>query len=116
MDAFVAVESGHAVRAGAEGRENEASLKAEHRAVVRLVIVSEEVKKAVGEEDRGGFTMRVTQVRENRAYFNERVVSVPWNNKQLALKWEHFTSKLEPGKKETWTAVVTAIVPLSSIA
>lgn len=65
------------------------------------------VEQAVDEEDRGGFTLRVTQVRENRAYFNERIVNVPWSNKQLTLKWEHFTSKLGPGQKETWTAVVT---------
>jgi hypothetical protein len=30
-----------------------------------------------------------------------------WSNKKLAIKWEHFTSKLEPGKKETWTAIIT---------
>jgi hypothetical protein len=56
---------------------------------------------------RGGFTVRVTYVRENRAYFNERIVQVPWSNKQLAVKWETFRSKLAPGQKETWTAVVT---------
>ena len=65
------------------------------------------VEQAVGEEMRGGLTLRVTFVRENRAYFNERVVDVPWSNKKLALKWESFRSKLMPGQKETWTAVVT---------
>ena len=34
-------------------------------------------------------------------------VDVPWTNKNLTVKWEHFVNKLEPGKKETWTAVVT---------
>ena len=34
-------------------------------------------------------------------------MDVPWTNKNLTLKWEHFVSKLEPGKKETFTAVVT---------
>ena len=34
-------------------------------------------------------------------------VDVPWTNKDLTVKWEHFVSKLEPGKKETFTAVVT---------
>src|SRR5688500_12807523 len=56
---------------------------------------------------RGGFTVRVTSVRENRAYLNERVVEVPWSNKQLSIKWERFRSKLLPGEKETWTAVVS---------
>ncbi|MEI7900512.1 MAG: alpha-2-macroglobulin family protein [bacterium] len=67
----------------------------------------EVIEQAVTEELRGGFTLRVTYVRENRAYLENRIVDVPWSNKELKLKWEHFTSKLEPGKKETWTAVVT---------
>jgi hypothetical protein len=65
------------------------------------------VAQAVTEEMRGGFTVRVTYVRENRAYINEHVVNVPWSNKQLEVKWESFRSKLMPGQKETWTAVVT---------
>ncbi len=56
---------------------------------------------------RGGFTVRTLFVRENRGYFNERIVQVPWTNKQLTVKWESFRSKLLPGQKETWTAIVT---------
>lgn len=65
------------------------------------------IEHPVGDEDRGGFTLRVTYIRENRAYLNEHVVDVPWSNKVLSVKWEHFTSKLEPGKKKTWTAIIT---------
>jgi uncharacterized protein YfaS (alpha-2-macroglobulin family) len=72
--------------------------KNETQALVELPIV---------ESMRGGITVRVTSIKANRAYFNERVVSVPWSNKQLSVKWERFRSKLLPGAKETWTAVVT---------
>ena len=65
------------------------------------------VQQPVTEDLRGGFTLRVTFVRENRAYFNQQVVDVPWSNQQLAVKWEHFRSKLMPGQGEKWTAVVT---------
>ena len=65
------------------------------------------IELPVAESMRGGFTVRVTYLRENRAYFNERIVQVPWSNKQLSVKWESFRSKLQPGEKETWTAVVT---------
>ncbi|MEI6972476.1 MAG: alpha-2-macroglobulin family protein, partial [bacterium] len=65
------------------------------------------IEQAATEEMRGGFTIRITYVRENRAYLENRVVDVPWSNKKFTVKWEHFTSKLEPGKKERWTAVVT---------
>jgi len=66
----------------------------------------QQIKVAVTEALRGGFTMHLTQVRENRAYLESRKISVPWKNKELALTWEHFTSKLLPGQKETWTAIV----------
>jgi hypothetical protein len=65
------------------------------------------VKQAVTESMRGGFTVRVTMVRDNRAYLTARHVEVPWTNKNLTVKWEHFVSKLEPGRKETFTAVIT---------
>ena len=65
------------------------------------------VKQALTEAYRGGFTFRVTMVRENRGYLSNHHVEVPWTNKNLTVKWEHFTSKLEPSQKETWTAVIT---------
>jgi hypothetical protein len=43
----------------------------------------QEVKLAVTEAMRGGFTLHVTQVRENRGYLESRKVSVPWINKEL---------------------------------
>lgn len=65
------------------------------------------IEQAVTENLRGGFSLRVTYVRENRAYLNERVIEVPWSNKKLMVKWEHFVSKLDPARKTNWTAVVT---------
>ena len=65
------------------------------------------VQQAVTEAMRGGFTLRVTMVRENRAYLETRRVEVPWSNKELKIRWERFVSKLEPGQKTTWTAVIT---------
>ncbi|HTL18234.1 MAG TPA: alpha-2-macroglobulin family protein, partial [Patescibacteria group bacterium] len=71
----------------------------------------QQIKLAVTEAMRGGFTIHVTQVRENRAYLESRRVDVPWLNKELEIKWEHFVSKLQPSQKETWTAVITKRVP-----
>ena len=56
---------------------------------------------------RGGFTLRTTFVRENRAYVESRHIDVPWSNKELKLKWERFVSKLEPGRKETYTLKIS---------
>jgi len=67
----------------------------------------QQVKLAVTEAMRGGFYVHVTFVRENRAWLESRKVAVPWKNKDLDLKWEHFVSKLQPAQKETWTLLVS---------
>ena len=64
------------------------------------------VEQNITETLRGGFTVHVTFVRENRAYFESRRVDVPWSNKRLTVRWEHFVSKLQPGAEETWSAVI----------
>jgi len=65
------------------------------------------IEQPVTEAMRGGFTLHVTMVRENRAYMVSQPVDVPWSNKELSIKWERFVSKLQPGQQETWTAVIT---------
>ena len=64
------------------------------------------IRFPVEEKHRGGFHLRITYVRENRSYTERRRIDVPWSNKKLDVRWEHFVSKLQPGGKETWTAVV----------
>ena len=66
-----------------------------------------QIKQAVNEAMRGGFIVRTTTIRENRAYMNVQFVDVPWKNKVLDIKWEHMVSKLEPGSKEKWTAIIS---------
>ena len=70
----------------------------------------------VDEKLRGGFTLRITYVRENRAYTEIRRIDVPWTNKKLQIKWERFVSKLQPGDKVTWTAVVSGPDAEKSVA
>ncbi len=65
------------------------------------------IRQRVDAAMRGGFLVRVTRVCENRAYLHEQRVDVPWSDRVLSLRWEHFVSKLQPGQHETWTAVVT---------
>ncbi|WP_052573006.1 alpha-2-macroglobulin family protein, partial [Haloferula sp. BvORR071] len=60
----------------------------------------------VTEEYRGGVSVTVWQVVQNRLQQSQRIVDVPWTNKELKLRWEHLVSKLEPGAKDSWTAVV----------
>jgi len=59
------------------------------------------------ESMRGGITVRVMQTTMNRLRQFARTIEIPWTNKDLKLRWEHLTSKLAPGAKDTWTASVT---------
>jgi hypothetical protein len=61
----------------------------------------------ITEDLRGGFCVRITQMTQHTLESDEVDIEVPWSNKELNLRWEHFTSKLEPGAKETWTAIIT---------
>ena len=65
------------------------------------------IELPIEESMRGGAIVRVTYVRENRLYTETRMISVPWENKELTLKWERFRNKLEPGSKEKWVLKIT---------
>jgi uncharacterized protein YfaS (alpha-2-macroglobulin family) len=64
------------------------------------------VRVPVTEQHRGGFTIVLTMVKDNRLYREERRVSVPWTNKMLDLQWKTFRSKLQPGQAETWSVQI----------
>lgn len=89
-----------------------ALVEIEHRKQIRQRFWTEPgqtqrtIRLDISEEMRGGVTLRVTQVRENRAYLTVRHIEVPWWNKDLEVTWEHMVSKLEPGQRSTWTAVI----------
>lgn len=67
------------------------------------------VSLAVGEPHRGGFTVTAWMVRDGRLHREERVIDVPWTNKQLAIMWERFTRRLEPAAQEVWRAKITSV-------
>ena len=96
--------SGHEkARACVEWRWNGTLIKREWSAEGRTQQV---FRLPVEEKHRGGISVVVWQVTMNRLHQFQRVVEVPWTNKELKLRWEHLVSKLEPGAKETWTAVI----------
>ncbi|MFM7107437.1 MAG: alpha-2-macroglobulin family protein, partial [Planctomycetaceae bacterium] len=70
------------------------------------------VSLQVTEARRGGFTVRVWLVRDGRLRMESRTIDVPWTNKKLALEWERFTRRVEPGAKEVWRARITSLLPL----
>ncbi|MBF0227158.1 MAG: hypothetical protein HQK76_17065 [Desulfobacterales bacterium] len=55
------------------------------------------------EDYKGGITVRLTQVRDSRAYIHNLPVYVPWDDKELNISMETYRDKLLPGEKEKWT-------------
>ena len=97
--------SGHpAARACIEWRQGTRLLKREWSAPGRT---QQSFSWPVDESLRGGFSVTVVQTTMNRLHTFSQSIEVPWSNKDLKLRWEHLTSKLEPGAKDTWTAVIT---------
>jgi hypothetical protein len=62
----------------------------------------------VGEEHRGGFSIRAWLVRDGRLHLETLTVDVPWTNKQLSIAWERFTRRVEPAAQEVWRAKIKA--------
>ena len=62
----------------------------------------------VGEEHRGGFSIRAWLVRDGRLHAETLTVDVPWTNKQLSIAWERFTRRVEPAAQEVWRAKIKA--------
>ncbi|MDA0253959.1 MAG: MG2 domain-containing protein, partial [Planctomycetota bacterium] len=59
--------------------------------------------------NRGGFTVRAWLVRDGRLHVRTETVDVPWTDKKLAIEWERFTRKTEPGAKEVWRAKISSV-------
>jgi len=54
------------------------------------------------ENDRGGFGISQFFVKDNRFYSQQWIGYIPWTNKELAISFETFRDKLEPGSNEKW--------------
>jgi hypothetical protein len=59
--------------------------------------------------NRGGFTLRAWLVRDGRLHVQSQTVDVPWTDKRLAIEWERFTRRTEPGAKEIWRAKIMSV-------
>jgi hypothetical protein len=64
------------------------------------------LKLPVTEELKGGFTLEMIFVRENRSYIFQQFISVPRQDKKLQLSFATFRNRLSPGLPETWTVKI----------
>ncbi|GAO44815.1 alpha-2-macroglobulin family protein [Flavihumibacter petaseus] len=58
------------------------------------------------EADQGGMSMDYLFVQHNRVFTSNIYIRVPWQDKELDVRFETFRDKTLPGSKETWTVHV----------
>lgn len=56
----------------------------------------------VKEEYRGNFSFHLFMIHDNRLYYENEVITVPYSNKKLDISFETFRNKLLPGEEEEW--------------
>jgi uncharacterized protein YfaS (alpha-2-macroglobulin family) len=60
----------------------------------------------VGEKDRGGFSVRLSCLRDHQWLNLTQSVLVPWDEKELKVSFATFRDRLRPGARETWKVKV----------
>lgn len=61
----------------------------------------------ITEDDRGGFGFTQFFVKDNRFYFINNNVVVPWSNKNLNISFDTYRDKTIPGSKEQWKVTIS---------
>ncbi len=64
------------------------------------------LERPVKPEDRGGFVLQVSVLRDWQLMQFQESIYVPWDDKELALEFSTFRDKLKPGGKETFRVTV----------
>jgi uncharacterized protein YfaS (alpha-2-macroglobulin family) len=64
------------------------------------------IRIPIGDEDRGGFTVRLTVLSDYQLMQFDIPVFVPWDNKELKVEFSSFRDKFRPGATETWRVFV----------
>ncbi len=66
------------------------------------------VEIPVVEKDRGGFSVRLSCLRDHQWMSLTQSVFVPWDDKELKVSFATFRDRLRPGARETWRVKVEA--------
>ena len=60
----------------------------------------------ITESHRGGMSLDIGLVKNNRIHQESFDINVPWDNKDLVIEYETFRDKLQPGEEEKWTLIL----------
>ena len=64
------------------------------------------IERPITEEDRGGFGVTLTAVRDHQFLQQTQAVFVPWDDRELKVTFATFRDRLRPGQTETWRVTV----------
>ncbi len=67
---------------------------------------SQIVEIPIGRQHRGGFGVRLTAVRDHQLMRFDQTVFVPWQDRELQVRFASFRDLLRPGNRETWRVEV----------
>ncbi|HSB63202.1 MAG TPA: alpha-2-macroglobulin family protein [Thermoanaerobaculia bacterium] len=64
------------------------------------------IERPITAEDRGGFGLTLTAVRDHQFLQQTQTVFVPWDDRELKVAFATFRDRLRPGQAETWRVTV----------
>jgi len=67
-----------------------------------LELNDKKIERAIHESDRGGMTLEIVMIKDNRVHTKSFNINVPWSNKSLEVVYENFRNKILPGANEEW--------------
>jgi len=56
---------------------------------------------------RGNFSINLLFVKHNRVFQHSQLIQVPWEDKNLDIRFSTFRDKMDPGQKEEWILKIT---------
>lgn len=74
--------------------------------IIEVGTTPKRIEIPILEEHRGGLAVQLTMVQNNRLYTRQHLITVPYTNKMLDVKFTTFRDKLMPGEEEKWTITV----------
>jgi uncharacterized protein YfaS (alpha-2-macroglobulin family) len=60
----------------------------------------------IGEKDRGGLAFKLLMLRDHQLFVQSATVQVPWDDRELKVRFATFRDKIRPGSHETWRVTV----------
>ncbi len=81
------------------------------RRILRAGADATVIEKTIGEDDRGGFAVTVTAVKDHQALVQTQSVMVPWDDRELKVSFATFRDRLRRGQSETWRVTVKGATP-----